>query len=344
MIRELSDSISRCGVACNLCPWSKLVQDSLTTDEYNDYKVTCKTILGFAPGKSFQNCLGCMTPNDEIPKGSPVPLTSCKVRKCTMMNGIDNCAYCARFPCGRYIEYRDSEWNRVNTEKKLKRRITDEDYAKFIQCWEAEDRLTAFRTKLNPDQFVEPKIMPPLRNPIKKIPKLSVSIDKTKSLSAIHQLISEITSSDHGMKDTDVYIQQELLKSQKDVILRFLWIIGSFSSIDHDKQSLIIDAKSFLENRKGRSVLGTWYYVDKKIKTLITPFGIKFEFIPLSKEWKMHSGYLRKKDWNLSLTFTKKIGGFTTLKTFHNYCHQLQEKSAKMSYSYFKKADMRLYE
>jgi len=123
-----------------------------------------------------------MTPDEYIAKGSPVPLTSCKVRKCTMMNGIDNCAYCARFPCGRYIDYRDSEWNRVNTEKKLDRNLTDSEYEKFTQCWEAEDRLTALRAALKPDQFVKPKKFPPLKKTIKKMPKfLSVFICNSKS-------------------------------------------------------------------------------------------------------------------------------------------------------------------
>ncbi|TFG21320.1 MAG: DUF3795 domain-containing protein [Promethearchaeota archaeon] len=339
----MNDIISRCGIACFLCPWSKLVQDSVTEDEYDRIKKECKAILGFAPGKSFQNCLGCMTPNDEIPNGSPIPLTSCKVRKCTMMNGIDNCAYCSRFPCGRYIEYRNGEWNRVNIEKKLKRKLNDDEYEKIVHCWEAENRLTTLRATIKPDQFVAPIIMPSLKNPIKKFPKLTPAKSKIDSLRYVHQLISSITSSDHGMKDTDVYIQQELLKFQIDVILKFLWIVGTFSYLNTEKEELIIDAKSFLENRTGRA-LGTWYYIDNKIRSLLIPFGIEFDFIPHSKEWKMDSGYLRKKDWDLSLTFTEKIGGILTLRAFHEYCHKLRIQFESRSYSYFKKADMRIYE
>jgi hypothetical protein len=200
-----------------------------------------------------------------------------------MMNGIDNCSYCSRFPCGCYIEYRNGEWKRYNIEKKFKRKLTEEEYERIVHYWETEDRLTTLRVIITPDQFVELNSMPLLKNPIIKIPKLTTAKAKMDSLRYIHQLISSISSSDRGIKDNDVYIKQELLKSQIDVILRFLWIVGTFSSLNTEKEALIIDAKSFLENRTGRT-LGTWYYIDKKIRSYLTPFGIEFDFIPHSKE------------------------------------------------------------
>ena len=53
--------------------------------------------IGYTPMK--RTCQTCMTPDEELVKGAPVPTRSCLIRKCTMYNGIDNCAYCSRYPC-----------------------------------------------------------------------------------------------------------------------------------------------------------------------------------------------------------------------------------------------------
>ena len=346
----MSDIIARCGVACNLCPWSKTVQDSMAPREYEDFKIGCKEIIGFAPSKSFQNCIGCMTPDEKIPKGSPIPLKSCKVRKCTILNGIDNCSYCSRFPCGRFIKYRASEWNRENTEKKIKRNLSDSEYETYIKCWEAENRLVEFKEKLNPDQIVDPKLMSPLKNNIKKFPdKLQVSTEKRKTLKKIYNLIFEITTSTHGLTDTDIFIQQEALKSQINEIMRFLWILGAYSTANNKLKSLVIDASTYLDNRKGQSWLGDWTYMEKRFKSLIKPLGIEFNFIPLTditigrKGWRTKTGALRKVNWNMGMTFSDEIGGFEVLKSLNEYCQKLKQKSEKMYFSYFKKADMRVY-
>jgi hypothetical protein len=337
-----------CGVDCSICPWSKSVQDSMSSEDYDQYKIDCKNVLGFSPTKSYQNCLGCQTPEDQLPKDSPIPLRNCTTRLCVKRNEIENCAYCSRFPCA-YIKVKAVEWSREKIEKKFGKPVSDEDFNKFIEPFESFNHLKEVRSNLKPKDIVEAKTA---SSPVVKITpfpnNLKYSDNEIKSFRQLYKLISRIKTSTVGLEDTDLYAQQERLKNIRKHFLRFLWIFGTFADKDIDCVSLIIDAKSYSKNRRSESSLGVLSFVEEFLIKRFELMGLKCELIQLSEEklgpkgMITPTGYLRDRYWKMKVS---PIGEFTNTKILHalfDYCQKLHKKYDKRSFSYFTKADFRI--
>lgn len=344
----MNKNIGMCGIDCSICPWSKSVQDSMSVEDYEQFKIDCKKVLVYSPTGSYQNCLGCQTPEDQIPKDSPIPLRNCTTRLCVKRNEIENCAYCSRFPCA-YIKVKTVEWSREKIEKKLGKPISDENFNKFVEPFESFNHLKDIRDNLKKMDVVEAKTLPSLKSRITPFPKnLKYTDDEIASFKQIHELITEIKTSTLGLKDTDVYAQQERLKSRIKQFLRFLWIFGTYAEKDFDNDSLIIDAKSYLNNRRSESSLGNWPYLEEVLIKNFELIGLKCEPIQLSKErigskgWITPTGALRDRNWKIIISTISKYAGTKLLNALFEYCQKLDTKYDKRSFSYFTKADLRV--
>ena len=144
----------KCGADCSRCPWSLAVHTTFDDeDAFADYRRRCKRVLGYSPSENvFRDCVGCQTPDGEIPQGARVPLKNCLVRRCVDRLGIRNCAYCSRFPCG-YIRDRGDEWGREKIEAKHDAPISEDDYATFVEAFEGSRHLHEIRAMLDPSQI-----------------------------------------------------------------------------------------------------------------------------------------------------------------------------------------------
>ncbi len=346
----MTENVAKCGADCNICPWSKSVQDTMTKEQYQEYCIGCKKTLGFAPAGPYQNCVGCQTPEDDWPKGAKIPLRNCSFRLCVMRTGAENCAQCSRFPCA-YISDRADEWSRESIEKKYNKKISDEDFNTYILPFERFDRLLKVHSKLIPVQIVEVKTVPPLKSRLINFPdNIKESETDKASLKNVHQLITKISESTFGMKDVDVYAQQERLKGRIKHLHRFLWIIGNFAGVDEESKSLLIDAKSYIKNRHSESSLGDHkFFINFVVKSL-EELGILVEPIPLTdvmkgkKGWLTPTGALRDRNWDMQVSCSEEIGGIETLTTLQEFCRRLEEKYGKKSFGFFAKADMRVFQ
>lgn len=342
----MNRNIGMCGVDCSICPWSKSVKDSMSDNEYEQYRIDCKNVLGFSPTKSFQNCLGCQTPENQLPKDSPIPLRNCTTRLCVKRNEIENCAYCSRFPCA-YIKVKAMEWSRENIEKKFRKSISNEDFNKFVEPFESFNHLKEIRKKLKSKDIVGVKTVIPSDSKIIPFPKNLKKL-KIESLKYLHQLITNINTSTLGLEDTDVYAQQEKLRNMKKHFLRFLWIIGTFAKKDVDNEYLIIDAKSYIKNRHSESSLGILSFVKEVLIKNFELMGLKCEIIQLSKDevgtkgWLTPTGYLRDRNWKMKITSIGIFEKQKLLDALSEYCNKLNNKYGKRSFSYFTKADFRI--
>jgi hypothetical protein len=97
--------ISRCGYTCSDCPWSMYVRQRINKNEWEEYSRQVKKFLGFAPAKvEWEGCVGCLTPNEQFPKHPHYNfLKGCSTRTCVMINEIETCAHCSRFPCANTL-------------------------------------------------------------------------------------------------------------------------------------------------------------------------------------------------------------------------------------------------
>jgi len=346
----MPENVAKCGADCNICPWSKSVQDTMTKEQYAEYCVGCKKTLGYAPTGPYQNCVGCQIPEDEWPEGARIPLKNCSIRLCVKRTGAETCAHCSRFPCV-YIDDRADEWSQENIEKKYNKKVSDEDYNTFILPFERYNRLMKVHSKLTPEQIVEVSTVPPLKSKIVKFPEnLEESKESITTLKNVHKLLTEMTKSTFGMKDIDVFAQQERLKGRIRHLQRFLWIIGNFAEKDEGSKSFLIDAKSFIKNRRSESLLGDHSFFVNFVVKKFQELGVIIEPIPLTvvqkgkKGWLTPTGALRDRNWQIRISFVDEIGSVKTLDALKKYCERLETHYGKKSFGFFVKADMRVFQ
>jgi len=318
----------------------------MTAEEFEQYKRRAKEILGYTPMKT--PCLTCQTPDEEIQKGSKLPPRSCLVRQCVDKTGVMNCAYCSRFPC-EHAKDTGGAWNRQKIEEKLGRTISEEDYHTYVEPFEALTRLKSIQASLKPEEIVEAAKLPPIKTEIVDFPERSArSQEETAAFRAVHQLLTKIKRSRLGLEETDVFAQQQRLKNRIPQFLRFLWILSRFGNLkkEDDTHALVVDAKTYIDNRGSEKTLASWPFVKDVILKILSEFGVHCERVASKgvkeKNLTTPGGYLRSKGWTMKLSFDEKAGGFTALKALQTYTKQLDDKYGKKAFRYFSNADMQI--
>ena len=337
----MSKLISKCGMDCGSCPWGPYPRQNMTAEEFEHYKKRAKKILGHTPIKT--PCLMCQTSDEEVPKGSKLPPRSCLVRQCVDKISVENCAYCSRFPCEQ-VKDTAGGWNRKFFEEKLEAPIPEEDYIAFIKPFEGIKHLEGIRASLNPDDIVEAPMVPLLKTKIIGFPKdLPFSEEKTAAFKALHQMLASLKRSSLGLKDTDIFAQQQRLKKRISHFMRFLWTLGHFGDLkERDGVHLVVDAKTYLDNRGSPY----WSFVKDTLFKVLSEFGVHCERVTAKgvkeKDLTTPGGYLRGKGWVVMMTFKEKAGGAAALKALQAYTKKLDEIYGKKAFRYFSNVDMRV--
>ncbi len=341
----MSDLISKCGMDCGTCPWGPYPRQDMDAEEFEQYKKRAKEILGYTPLKT--PCPTCQTPDEEIPKGSKLPPRNCLIRQCVDKTGVENCAYCSRFSCEQ-VKDTSGAWTRQKFEEKLGAPISEEDYHAYVEPFEALARLESIRTSLKPEEIVEATKVSPIKIEIVDFPEnLSVSREETTALRAVHQLLTNIERSTLGLKDIDVFAQQQRLKNRVAHLLRFLWILSRFGNLKEGKRvHLSVDAKTYIDNRGSEKTLASWSFVKDVILKTLRKFGVRSERVALKgmkeKDLTTPGGYLRSKGWMMTMTFDEKAGGVAALRAVQTYAKRLGEKYGRKAFRYFRKVDMKV--
>ena len=328
---------------CGACPWGPYPRKDMTATEFEQFKEKAKAILGYQPIQKA--CVTCQTPDEEIPKDSRLPSRNCLIRQCVDKTGVANCAYCARFPC-QAEKNTGGLWNRKMFEKKLGRPISEADYHAFIEPFEALTRLEGIRAKLKPEEIVEPPKTLVAKMKIFEFPRnLPFSKEETEAFRTVHRLLSRVIQSQLRLTDTDTFAQQRRLESRRAHVLRFLWLMASFSEIKtKDSSFLAVDAKTFLANRGSEKTLAIWSFLKDTVFKVLLDFGLHCERVVSEgvkeKDLETGTGYMRDKGWAMHMSFDKKAGDVTVLKAFQKYARKLKTKYGKKAFSLFSQADM----
>jgi len=336
----LKGLISKCGFDCGTCPWGPYPRGNMNDEEFEQYKKGAKRTLGYMPMKT--PCLTCQTPDEEIPKGTKLPPRSCLVRRCVDKAGVENCAYCSRFPCdflnAHYV------WNRDYFEKKHGKPVSDKDHRTFIEPFEGLKRLKDIHAALKPKDIVDAPRVPPLKTRITGFPEdLPYSEAKKRAFRTLHKVLASVKRSSLGLSGTDTFPQQQRLENRRPHFLRFLWIFGRHGELKQDDGAhLIVDAKTYIDNRGSETTLATWTYVNDVIFKVLPEFGIHAELIPSIKRWKTEMEGLRQKGWTMRLSFDESAGGVDALRALQTYTRKLDDKHGKRAFRYFRDIDMRV--
>jgi len=330
---------------CGACPWGPYPRRDMTTEEFEQYKKRAKEILGYQPMQ--KPCPTCQTPDKEIPKGSKLPPRNCLVRQCVDKIGVENCAYCSRFPC-EGVKDTGGSWNREKFEEKHGAPIPEEDYHMFIEPFEGLQRLETIRAFLSPKEIVDAPKIPPIKTKIVDFPKnLSFSKEETAAFETVYELLTTVKRSPLGLTDIDTFAQQQRLKNRRAHFLRLLWILGRFGKFKEENDAyLIVDTKTYIANRGTESGLASWSLVKDTVFKNLLEFGVCCERVALEgvkeKDLATGTGYLRDKGWVMTMAFDEAAGGVGGLKALQTYTKKLDQKYGKKAFRYFSNVDMRV--
>ena len=342
----MSKLVSKCGMDCGTCPLGPYPRQNMTAEEFEQYRKGAKEILGQMPMKT--PCPTCQTPNAKIPKGSKLPPRSCLVRQCVDKNGVENCAFCSRFPCEHAKAHARTHWNRQKIEEKIGQPISEENYHAYVEPFETLTRLKSIRASLKPEEVVEAAKISPIKTKVEGFPqRLNLSQKETAALRALHRLLTNIKHSTLGLKDTDLFAQNQILKNRIPHFLRFLWIFGLFGDLKvEDETHLVVEAKTYIDNRGSEKTLATWPFVKDVIIKILTEFGVHCKRVMLKgikeKDLTTPGGIMRSKGWTMMMTFDENAGGIAALKALQIYAKKLDEKHGKKAFRYFRNVNMQV--
>jgi hypothetical protein len=329
--------ISRCGNICSECPWSEFMRKKVAQEDWEQYAEKIKSFTGYKPVKyEWEGCVGCLTPTENFPSHPFFNLLkNCRTRKCAQYNEVPNCAYCERFPCDNTVVRKD--YTKEKVSEKLGREITDEEYEQYIKMFDGIGNLTKIRSKISSSQIKNPKLI----FYQSEITVLTGAF-KNNQIKFLYEKLTVMANSNLGIKGIDTISGFELYKERRELLWRFLWIIGLFGKIEDAKLS--IDSVTLYENRKPFSLPKNkeeW----KVFFDILSEFGIKPELEIQTDELYTPGGYMRTKipKSNESAYIIKMIycepQKYPFFKLLNDLLIKLQKTSGKRAFSKFMKLD-----
>ncbi|MFW9845799.1 MAG: DUF3795 domain-containing protein [Candidatus Thorarchaeota archaeon] len=339
--------ISKCGNYCGTCPWGCYKRARLADDEWEDYRDAAKKYVGYTP--TIKPCQACQTPDEKLSKDVGVHnfVRGCLARKCAIHNGVENCAYCSRYPCD-WIEAHIGEISREKVEERIGEQVPDEAYESFIEPFQGKAHLDLIRAKLGEDDIVEAK---PVELAVKKFidfPKgAKLNGVNTSALRNAYEVLSELANTSFGLKHPDTMACAGIIKSRRDVIFRLLWTMIGIGNLRAGGRRIVMDGVTYAANKKGTDPLTTLSRAEIYIG-MLRNFGIHAELVQLHDDWTTESGYLRthipktnKPAWEFIMSFSEDAGGAPTLKALKAYVEKLVNDFDKRAFTRFSKGDMR---
>ena len=328
--------ISRCGNLCSDCPWSMYMRKKIGKENWEEYSEEVKKYTGYKPVKyEWEGCVGCLTPNEELPKHPFFNfLRKCRTRKCGSNNEVNNCAYCARFPCANTVA--TTNFTREKISEKLESNIDDNTYDRYIKMFDSMTNLKKIRDNIPLNQIKEPKLVSKKTD----ITKLKGEFTSKRN-TELYEKFVEIVNSNLGIKGIDTVAGLENYMLRKEFLWRFIWIFGLHGEIEGN--TLSIDSITLYENRKPISLPSNeeqWkIYFD-----ILAEFGIIAKLEIKTDKLYTPGGYMRAKTprtnkpaYFIEMKLDPELQKHEFFKVLNVILSELQIKTGKRAYSNFKK-------
>lgn len=323
----MEDFIAKCGCNCATCPTYK---DNLPT---NEEKKRCS--LGWEKylniklkPEKLRLCDGCSIPD----KDRKAYYLNCRVRKCAIFNGLENCAYCSAYPCQdvRTIHSIQEPGARKRIEDRIGYQIPQDDYLALIEPFEGIKHLDEIRKSLKTEDIVD--IIP-----VTKIPRIipfpnniSLKSDLIGTYQKLHQILSKIATAENVSYARSI----EAGKNRKE-LLKLLWTFGLNGEINNEEKCLILSSDKYSEQKNTSYSSRIQDYI-----LILKKHDLNCELITTdNKRWQTPTGALRREGWYLRLFSSKDISLLEALK---NYSKLLEKEHGKNAFKYFSKADMHI--
>lgn len=318
------NQIGKCGCDCVNCPTYK--ENIKTIDDRKKCSAGWGKYLNIklSPEK-LKACDGCSIPDGE----RKTYYLNCRIRKCAIINNIENCAYCAGFPCDELLKAHSLQQvgNREEFIKKSGKEISGTDYQLFIEPYSGINHLNKIRETLSEKDI---KGFKKFSSKIKFVPFPQIK-EKQENLKIIYSIITSVCIE----KDIP-YARLQTLEKRREQLLKILWVIFSYGTFNQASGSLELDAKTFLSQK----ILGMYNTLLDYLKVL-KEFDIHGEIIPLKeKGWQTPTGGLKKEGWIIRLTFGDSSGGGKIIKVLKDYVNRLNAKFGQKAFRVFSTADL----
>lgn len=327
---------SKCGFNCAACPsYRKNLRTKKDRQrcsdgwfEYFGFRLT--------PQK-LRRCDGCQSE-----KKDAVRYVNCTIRKCAVMNGIENCARCTEFEnCRRRYEVIPCHYTREKVERALGVSVPEKDYRAFIEPFENCRHLDGIRRSVGRKDTVRPKEIR-AKTAIVAFPEDMKGAPKQKrDLRRLHAVLSSIISI-RGK----TFAQHEIMRKRRArYFMHLLWVFGLYG--EHGTaggRHLLLDA-SVHESEK---LEGNYARVQAYLK-MLRKLGVKVAILKLpggtkgGKGMLTPTGWLRGEGWKMKMVFADGVGGGALLKALQAFTGTLDRVHGTDGYRRFLKADMTVF-
>jgi hypothetical protein len=144
MPKKNKDIISRCGFKCNLClAYRENVKSDADRERFRNGLLK---YYGYPLKLEDCICDGCLADDSR----NPILLTpACRVRRCVLKKGLENCADCELYPC-RTLEKKFIDGKKV--VEKYGAPIPKKEYERFVAPYENKKILDAIRKEKKQDR------------------------------------------------------------------------------------------------------------------------------------------------------------------------------------------------
>ena len=313
--------IAKCGCNCLHCPTYKGNLGS--TEERQKCSAGWEKYLNIKLSREkLRACDGC---NLSDPERKTYYL-NCKIRKCAIINNIDNCAYCKGFPCDELLKTHSVQniKNREDFIKQMGKEISEEEYNLFIKPYTGLIHLTKLRQTLSEKDFKDYK-------KFSSKTRFAPFKSKRESLENIYILLTTLCI-EHDVS----YARSQTLEHKREHLIKLLWATGSYGNYNKDENYIELDSNTFMSQK----IQGFYHVLLDYLKEL-KKYDIHGEVIPLiEKGWLTPMGGLRREGWIFRLKFGDSLMGEEPLFVFQDYIKKLNTIYGAEAYKKFTTADL----
>jgi hypothetical protein len=327
----MDEIFAKCGCNCSQCPTFKDNLQTLEDRKRCSWGWQKYLNIKLSPEK-LRPCDGCSIP-DDIRK---IYYLNCHVRKCAMINNIENCAYCSAYPCHEVMNIHSLQkpGAKERIEARIGFSIPGEDYLAIIEPYEGIKHLNEIRQTIGAEEIVEIKRFSVLPKIVAFPNDLPYSKDEIFDYQNLHQIIATLEVSEQIS-----FARKLTLEKNRKQLLKILWAFGRFGKSKKDNESyLALTSEVYSSQQISAYYSKVQHYIER-----LESYGVHCEIVPLQKtDWVTPTGALRKTGWLMKLTIDEKIGGSLTIKALKNYALKLYNKYGKNAFRCFSKGDMRV--
>lgn len=319
----MTNNIAKCGCDCFNCP---TFRDNIKTigerklcsagwAKYLDIKLS--------PEK-LRACDGCSVSDTE----RKIFYLNCKIRKCAMVNEMDNCAFCNGFPCEELLKVHSIQKIKSKEEfiERTGKHITDNDYLKYVEPYAGLKHLLQIRKSLSKNELKDfKKYSPKIR--FAQIDKLS---ERTENFQIIYKLLTKIC-----MEQDVSYARLQTMEKKREQLVKIIWTLALYGNFA-DESTLELDSKIFMSQK----IQGMYNILSDYLNDLRS-YDVHCEIVPLvDKGWLTPMKGLRKEGWKFEFKLGDSLNGADSLRTLKIIATKLYDKFGSKAFKMFNRAEI----